>query len=180
MRTVSIAFISLLCTALLSPALADNDKNKGGGHKADKHDKHDNDNNKGRGNSGPAFEQRAIVGPSGGPIAIVPYQQIVVVDRDRTLVRTYYRNEYVAGRCPPGLAKKNNGCLPPGQAKKMWSVGQPLPPEVVYYPIQRELWTQLTPPPYGYEYVQVDDDIVLILTATRVIAALLGNVGSFD
>jgi len=21
--------------------------------------------------------------------------------------------------CPPGLAKKNNGCLPPGQAKKM-------------------------------------------------------------
>ncbi|MDP1962185.1 MAG: RcnB family protein [Reyranella sp.] len=177
MRTVSIAFISLLCTALMSPALADNDKNKGGGPKADKHD---NDNNKGRGNSGPVFEQRAIVGPSGGPIVIVPYQQIVVVDRDRTLVRTYYRNEYVAGRCPPGLAKKNNGCLPPGQAKKMWSVGQPLPPEVVYYPIQRELWTQLTPPPYGYEYVQVDDDIVLILTATRVIAALLGNVGSFD
>ncbi|WP_300975424.1 hypothetical protein [Sphingomonas sp. LHG3406-1] len=25
--------------------------------------------------------------------------------------------------CPPGLAKKNNGCLPPGQAKKL-GVGQ--------------------------------------------------------
>jgi Ni/Co efflux regulator RcnB len=36
------------------------------------------------------------------------------------------------------------------------------------------------PPPYGYEHVQVDDDIVLMLTATRVIAALLGNIGSFD
>jgi len=183
MRTVSIAFISLLCATLVSPALADNDKNKGGGHgggpKADKRD-NDNDNNKGRGNAGPMFEQRAIVGPGGGAVVVVPYQQIVVVDRDRTLVRTYYHNEYVAGRCPPGLAKKNNGCLPPGQAKKMWSVGQPLPPEVVYYPIQRELWTQLTPPPYGYEYVQVDDNIVLMLTATRVIAALLGNVGSFD
>lgn len=182
MRTVSIAFISLLCATLVLPALADNDKNKGGGHgggpKADKHDK-DNDNNKGRGNAGPVFEQRAIAGPGGGAV-VVPYQQIVVVDRDRTLVRTYYHNEYVAGRCPPGLAKKNNGCLPPGQAKKLWIVGQPLPPEVVYYPVQRELWTQLTPPPYGYEYAQVDDNIVLMSTATRVIAALLGNVGSFD
>jgi len=28
------------------------------------------------------------------------------------------------GGCPPGLAKKNNGCLPPGQAKKIYSVGQ--------------------------------------------------------
>ena len=28
------------------------------------------------------------------------------------------------GGCPPGLAKKNNGCLPPGQAKKMYRVGQ--------------------------------------------------------
>ena len=24
-----------------------------------------------------------------------------------------------AGACPPGLAKKGNGCLPPGQAKKL-------------------------------------------------------------
>ena len=28
------------------------------------------------------------------------------------------------GNCPPGLAKKNNGCLPPGQAKKLYNVGQ--------------------------------------------------------
>jgi hypothetical protein len=26
--------------------------------------------------------------------------------------------------CPPGLAKKNNGCMPPGQAKKLYRVGQ--------------------------------------------------------
>jgi len=31
------------------------------------------------------------------------------------------------GHCPPGLAKKNNGCLPPGQAKKLYNVGQRLP-----------------------------------------------------
>jgi hypothetical protein len=29
--------------------------------------------------------------------------------------------------CPPGLAKKNNGCMPPGQAKARWRVGQRLP-----------------------------------------------------
>ncbi|MGI8705354.1 MAG: hypothetical protein ACR2JJ_06110 [Sphingomicrobium sp.] len=28
------------------------------------------------------------------------------------------------GTCPPGLAKKNNGCMPPGQAKKQFNVGQ--------------------------------------------------------
>ena len=27
---------------------------------------------------------------------------------------------YGGGGCPPGLAKKHNGCLPPGQAKKLY------------------------------------------------------------
>ena len=27
---------------------------------------------------------------------------------------------YRAGGCPPGLAKKHNGCMPPGQAKKLY------------------------------------------------------------
>lgn len=40
----------------------------------------------------------------------------------------YYRDgRYYGANCPPGLAKKNNGCLPPGQAKASWSVGQRLP-----------------------------------------------------
>ena len=34
---------------------------------------------------------------------------------------------YGAGGCPPGLAKKNNGCLPPGQAKKLYRTGQRWP-----------------------------------------------------
>lgn len=28
------------------------------------------------------------------------------------------------GTCPPGLAKRDNGCSPPGQAKKSFNVGQ--------------------------------------------------------
>lgn len=27
---------------------------------------------------------------------------------------------YGVGGCPPGLAKKENGCMPPGQAKKLF------------------------------------------------------------
>jgi hypothetical protein len=34
---------------------------------------------------------------------------------------------YGAGGCPPGLAKKNPPCIPPGQAKKLFGVGQRVP-----------------------------------------------------
>jgi len=34
---------------------------------------------------------------------------------------------YGAGGCPPGLAKKAVPCMPPGQAKKIYGVGQRLP-----------------------------------------------------
>ena len=34
---------------------------------------------------------------------------------------------YNAGKCPPGLAKKNAMCMPPGQFKKMYNVGQRYP-----------------------------------------------------
>ena len=173
MRSVSAVFLSILCAALVSPASADSDKGKGNSHGGPKAGKHDNDD---RGNGGgPAFDHRAA-----DPVLVAPYQQIVIVDRDRNAVRTYYRTEYAAGRCPPGLAKKNNGCLPPGQVNRAWVIGQPLPPQIVYEPMPRALWTQLTPPPYGYEYVRVADDIVLMSTATRVIAGLLGNLGNFS
>ena len=39
---------------------------------------------------------------------------------------------YGVGGCPPGLAKKHNGCLPPGQAKKLYNVGQHFPTSYGY------------------------------------------------
>jgi len=38
----------------------------------------------------------------------------------------YNRVGYGVGGCPPGLAKKHNGCMPPGQAKKLFN-GQRYP-----------------------------------------------------
>ncbi|MES2972618.1 MAG: RcnB family protein [Pseudomonadota bacterium] len=89
-------------------------------------------------------------------------------DAQRPVARSYFENQYRAGRCPPGLAKKNNGCMPPGQARK-WSVGQPLPRQVVYYSLPPAVVVQLGPPPQGHRYVRVAADILLIAIATQLV-----------
>lgn len=91
-------------------------------------------------------------------------------DRDRDVVRVYYEDRYDGGRkgCPPGLAKKNNGCMPPGQAKK-YRVGQPLPAGVTVYPVPRPVLVQLPPAPAGHKYVRVAADILLIAIGTSMV-----------
>ncbi|MDH3669335.1 MAG: RcnB family protein [Paracoccaceae bacterium] len=75
--------------------------------------------------------------------------------------------------CPPGLAKK--GCIPPGQRKK-YQVGQRLPDYVRYRTIYDYERYELAPPPQGHFYGYVDEDIVLIRAATRLVvdAVILG------
>jgi len=89
-------------------------------------------------------------------------------DRHREAVRDYYREEYRGGHCPPGLAKKNNGCLPPGQARQ-WAVGRPLPRDVAYYPVEPQVRVRLGTPPAGYEFVRVAGDILLIAVGTSMV-----------
>jgi hypothetical protein len=83
------------------------------------------------------------------------------------------------GSCPPGLAKRNNGCQPPGQAKRTYNVGQR------YNRNFGNMWTYDQIPPYllsdtfdrsdryyynnGYLY-QVDPKTMLV---QQVISALL-------
>jgi Ni/Co efflux regulator RcnB len=88
--------------------------------------------------------------------------------RQRDAVTEYYGKQRAAGRCPPGLAKKNNGCMPPGQAKK-WAVGQRLPSTVVLYPIPREVQIRIGVPPAGYRYVRTANDILLIAIGTMIV-----------
>ena len=89
-------------------------------------------------------------------------------DQHRVVVREYYGEQFRAGKCPPGLAKKNHGCIPPGQAKK-WRVGRPLPPDVVYFEVPAPLVVRLGPPPAGHRYVRVAADILLIAIGTGLI-----------
>jgi hypothetical protein len=62
---------------------------------------------------------------------------------------------YGVGGCPPGLAKKNNGCLPPGQAKKL-AVGQRFLPgyanPYAYNQIPYDMRSQYGLNPYGNYY----------------------------
>jgi Ni/Co efflux regulator RcnB len=84
---------------------------------------------------------------------------------------------YAGAHCPPGLAKKNNGCLPPGQAKKRGLVvGQPLPPGVTYVPVQQNVLVTLPPVQPGYRYVRVGNDI-LLLQQGGLIANILAGLG---
>ncbi len=97
--------------------------------------------------------------------------------RQHDAVRTYYDNEYSRSkRCPPGLAKKHNGCMPPGQAKK-WQVGQPLPRHVTYYQVPRQLVVEIGQPPSGYRYVRVSSDILLMAIGTRMIVDAIQDLG---
>ena len=97
-------------------------------------------------------------------------------DTQRTTVRTYYGEQYRVGNCPPGLAKKNNGCMPPGQARK-WNMGRPLPRDVVYYSVPQSVVIQLGAPPSGQRYVRVGSDILLLATGTRMVIDAIQNMG---
>jgi Ni/Co efflux regulator RcnB len=97
-------------------------------------------------------------------------------DHHRDAARSYYHEHYSNGRnCPPGLAKKHNGCLPPGQAKR-WAVGQPIPRGVVVYSVPQPVIVQLPPPPYGYRYARLGNDIVLVQSQNNLIVDIIVGV----
>ena len=87
----------------------------------------------------------------------------------RSIVRDHYR-----ANCPPGLAKKNNGCLPPGQAKKRYAVGDRVPDGVEILILPHEVILRLPPLPRGYGYRMVDGDLVVVALATLIIADAIG------
>jgi Ni/Co efflux regulator RcnB len=78
--------------------------------------------------------------------------------------------------CPPGLAKKHNGCLPPGQAKKL-AVGHRLPPDVRYYAVPQPVLVRLPPARPGYRYVMVGNDVVLLQPRTNIVINIFANLG---
>jgi len=98
-------------------------------------------------------------------------------NEQRKVIRNYYVEEYHRGHCPPGLAKKNNGCMPPGQAKK-WKKGSPLPHDVVYYDLPSAVVIQLGRPPVGHRYIRVATDILLMAVGTGMIVDAIQDLNS--
>lgn len=94
-------------------------------------------------------------------------------DQQRTLVREYYTTTFSSSkRCPPGLAKKNNGCLPPGQVRNL-AVGQPVPTNITVYPVAQPVIRMLPPAPVGYRYARIGGDIVLVQQQNNLIVDII-------
>ncbi|MBW6508827.1 MAG: RcnB family protein [Desulfuromonadales bacterium] len=100
-------------------------------------------------------------------------------DRHRTIVQDYSSSRFNSGHCPPGLAKKNNNCMPPGQAKK-WTLGKPLPRDVIFHNLPREVAEQFGPPPAGQRYVRVANDILMIATGNGTVIDAIENWGNYS
>ena len=86
---------------------------------------------------------------------------------------------YGAGNCPPGLAKKNNGCLPPGQAKKRYNIGQRLPygynGYTPYDQIPYDVRSQYDLDPYG-RYIYDQNYVYGVDPRTNLISQVLSAI----
>lgn len=122
----------------------------------------------GRGHGSDRYESRDH-GSGHGHDRLVPFR---FGGRDRIAIQDYFSHAERRGWCPPGLAKKHDGCVPPGHARR-WRVGEPLPRGVTYYNLPPALVAQLTPPPVGYRYARVGSDILMIAQGTGMVAAAI-------
>jgi hypothetical protein len=89
---------------------------------------------------------------------------------ERTIIYDYvnqYRGALIA---TPGTVKP----LPPGIAKKV-ARGGSLPPGIAKRYLPQDLLVQLPPRP-GYQWVVVDNDVVLIAVATGLIVDILADI----
>lgn len=97
-------------------------------------------------------------------------------DHRRAAAHDYYHEQIRSGHCPPGLAKKRNGCMPPGQARK-WTTGRPLPRDVIFYDVPPALVVKIGQPPAGHRYVRVATDILLIAIGTGMVVDAIEDLG---
>ena len=94
---------------------------------------------------------------------------VVFIDTQREAAHSYFVKQHGRGNCPPGLTKKNNGCLPPGQAKKRYVIGHPLRHGTVVGELPVELSIRIGPAPAGYRYGILDGDLVKLAVGTMLV-----------
>ena len=114
---------------------------------------------------------------------------IFIGELERRIIRSYYERQLVVYQqspewhehkknknknkhkgLPPGLAKK--GTLPPGLAKQLARNGH-LPPGLEKRSLPHDLIVELPPLQPGYQYVIVDDRVMLIRAASNLILDVL-------
>ncbi|MCL5061388.1 MAG: hypothetical protein M1449_13570 [Candidatus Thermoplasmatota archaeon] len=90
--------------------------------------------------------------------------RVVFSDRDRPIIRDYYRGYYRS--LPPGLAKQ--GKIPPGHAFRMQR-HQAIPPGVTWDHLPADVERRLSRLPDGYVRVVIGADVAILHTRTRVV-----------
>jgi hypothetical protein len=98
-----------------------------------------------------------------------------VPERDRTTVYAYYRAEIAAGHCPAPLVRNDKACVAPAPAKQVWKLDQPLADGIKAEPPPAALINKLSPSAAGYQYMRVDNDILLVGIGTRVVTAFVAD-----
>ena len=102
-------------------------------------------------------------------------------DRDHDRDRREYRDDHDRRGdyrgCPPGLAKKHNGCQPPGQARKHYRRGDTLRGD--YYRI-RDYDRYDLERRRGWDYYRDDDRIYRVDSNTRKILAVINLIDAFS
>ena len=122
----------------------------------------------------PGHDQRGYVRQ--GPARVEMRAGGFFQDRQRSAVHDYYGHQYRTGRCPPGLSRKHNGCMPPGQVR-YYSVGQRLAPAVIYHTVPAAMVVTLGVPPSGHRDVRVASDILLIAIGTGLVVDAIQDLG---
>lgn len=122
----------------------------------------------------PGHDQRGSVRQ--GPARVQIQAGRFFQDRQRSAVHDYYGHQYRTGRCPPGLSRKHNGCMPRGQVR-YYSVGQRLAPAVIYHTVPAAMVVTLGVPPSGHRYVRVASDILLIAIGTGLVVDAIQDLG---
>jgi hypothetical protein len=88
---------------------------------------------------------------------------------DAVTIQAYYQAATADGRCPPGLTRNGDSCLPPGQTRR-WMLGQVLPSGVAAEPLPPELSARLHPM-FGWHYVRVGGDILMVSNGPGIVGA---------
>lgn len=190
MRKITMRKSSILALALAgilattSTALAEKPSWAGGGKKGDKHeqserqDRHENSDRQrddrqrdDRHSDDRRHDDRDRDGDGGR-------RNSYFGDQHRTVINNYYVEQYHSRHCPPGLVRRNNGCVPRGHARK-WQVGRQLPRDVIFYDLPPQVVVQLGPPPPHHRFVRVASDILLIAVGTGMVVDAVQDLNQY-
>lgn len=97
-------------------------------------------------------------------------------DRDRYERRDYRDSYYVIDGRRYERVRGPAWRAPPGYYQRAWARGQRLPVEYRRVVVRDYRAYHLAPPPRGYHYVRVDNDVVLTAIASGIIGGVVANV----